>query len=219
MKISKQTLELLKNFSGINQNLYIEPGKTLETMTVARNIVVYADVPEEFPQAFGIYNLNEFMGALSLFNDPDIEFGEKSLKIKEGKTSVTYYYAEKEVLVTAKKGLKMPSADATFTLTKDQLQSLTKSAGILGAQDISFVGNGSVIKAVVGDNSNDTANTFAIEVGETDQTFDVHFKVENLKMIPQDYTVEVSSKLISRFVNEKANYVMFVALEKNSTFN
>jgi hypothetical protein len=44
--ISKDTLNILKNFSGINSNLYVKPGSKLTTMSPTKNIMAEVEVEE-----------------------------------------------------------------------------------------------------------------------------------------------------------------------------
>lgn len=219
MKLSKQTLEVLKNFSGINQNLYVKPGSVLRTMTTVKNVLASVEVAEVFPQEFGIYNLNEFLGVLSLFDDPDLSFDEKNLVITQGKNSVTYYYAAKDVLVTPEKDIKMPSVDVTFTLTKEVLSSLQKAASVLKVAELVVSGSDGVVSVTVSDTKNATANKYSVDVGTTDATFTAVFNIDNLKLINGDYDVEISSKKISKFTNSAMNYTAFIALEMSSKFD
>lgn len=218
MKLSKQTIEVLKNFSTINQNLYVKPGSVIKTMTTVKNVLVSAEVAEVFPEEFGIYNLNEFLGVLSLFDDPEISFDEKNLVISQGSNSVTYYYAAKEVLVTPEKDVKMPETEISFTLTKEVLSSLQKAASVLKVHELVVSGKDGKVFVTVSDTKNATANRYSTQVGSTDMTFSAVFNIDNLKLIPGDYDVEISSKKISKFTNSVLNYTAFIALEMSSSF-
>ena len=219
MKISKSTVEVLKNFSSINQNILIKPGKLLTTRTVAKNLFASAEVDTDFPQEFGIYNLTAFLGVLSLFSDPDVELGEKSMTIKQGKYSVSYMFAAPEVLSYPEKMISMPPANATFELTEENLKSLLKAGAVLASTDLKITGNGESIICTTLDPKNSAANTFAVEVGTTDRTFDAYIKLENLKMPAGKYTVSLSEKKIAQFSNTEINYSLYVANEKNTTWS
>lgn len=171
---------------------------------------------ETFPQEFGIYDLNEFLGALTMINDPEITFDEKFVSIKEGERGFKYFGADASVLTAPSKELKVPPADVEFTLSSDQVNMIMKTSGVLRAQDVTISGNGSKIKVVVGDKKNVTSSTYEEVVGETDAKFVAHMKVDNLKFIPGDYKVELSSRKIARFSNSFVEYV--VSLEADSQF-
>lgn len=220
MKLSDNTLTVLKNFAGINQSILVKQGTKLRTISVAKNILAEAEIGEEFPRDFAIYDLNQFLNGLNLHQDPDLDFTENShITIREGKRRVKYFYADPNVIISPpEKEIKLPSADVCFQLEHASLDRLLKAASVYQLPDLSAVGSAGVIRLVVRDKKNDTSNEYSIVVGETDAEFVFNFKVENLKMIPADYDVVVSSKLLSKFKNEKFNIEYYIALEPDSTF-
>ena len=218
MKLSKDTINILRNFSGVNSNLLLTAGSKLSTISTGKNILASTTVAETFPSEFGIYDLNEFLGALSLFTDPDLKFTDKYVTIKEAGNSIKYYAADKTVLAYPQKDIQFPTADVNFTLTSATLAMAIRTASVLRAPDVSIVGDGTDITLVVGDRKNPTGNTYDYKVGKTGSTFNVAIKVENLKMIPGDYTVDISSKKISRFSSTSGDLTYFVAVEADSTF-
>jgi len=216
MKLSKETVGLIKNFAGINSNLLLKSGNKLATISAQKNVMADAVVTESFPD-FGIYDLNEFLGAMSLFEDPELEFSDKYVTIKQGNSSIKYFAAEASVLTAPQKAITFPDAEIEFNLTANMLSMIQRTASVLRASDLTIVGDGSAITAVVGDKKNATGNSFQESVGSTDKKFKVNLKVENLKMLPGDYTVSVSSKKISRFKGA-GDLVYYVAVEADSTF-
>ena len=220
MKLSDNTLTILKNFAGINNSILVKEGTKLRTISVAKNILAEADITEEFPRDFAIYDLNQFLNGLSLHSDPDLDFKEDSyLSIREGKRRVKYFFADPNVIIAPpEKEINLPSQDVCFQLDSTSLEKLVKAAAVYQLPDLSAVGEAGVIKLVVRDKKNDTSNEYAIVVGETDQEFTFNFKVENIKIIPGAYDVVVSSKLLSQFTNTKYNLTYYIALEPDSTF-
>jgi hypothetical protein len=220
MKLSDNTLIILKNFAGINNSILVKQGNKLRTISVAKNILAEADITEEFPRDFAIYDLNQFLNGLSLHNDPDLDFKEDSyLSIKEGKRRVKYFFADPNVIISPPdKDIQLPSQDVCFQLDSTSLEKLVKAAAVYQLPDLSAIGEAGVVKLVVRDKKNDTSNEYAIVVGETDQEFTFNFKVENIKIIPGAYDVVVSSKLLSQFTNAKYNLTYYIALEPDSTF-
>jgi len=220
MKLSDNTLTILKNFAGINNSILVKEGTKLRTISVAKNILAEADIKEEFPRDFAIYDLNQFLNGLSLHADPDLDFKEESyLSIREGKRRVKYFFADPNVIIAPpEKEINLPSQDVCFQLDSASLEKLVKAAAVYQLPDLSAVGEAGVIKLVVRDKKNDTSNEYAIVVGETDQEFTFNFKVENIKIIPGAYDVVVSSKLLSKFTNTKYNLTYYIALEPDSTF-
>ena len=220
MKLSDQTLTVLKNFAGINNSILVKQGVQLRTISVAKNILAEARIEEEIPRDFAIYDLNQFLNGLSLHQDPEMDFKEETyLTIREGKRRVKYFFADPAVIISPpEKEINLPSEDAQFQLDSITLEKLLKAAADYQLPDLSAVGGAGVVKLVVRDKKNDTSNEFAIVVGETDKDFVFNFKVENIKIIPGAYDVVVSSKLLSKFTNESLDLKYFIALEPDSTF-
>ena len=220
MNLCDNTLGILKNFAGINNSILVKEGNQLRTISVAKNILAEAEIDEDFPRQFGIYDLNQFLNGLSLHQDPDLDFSEESyLTIREGKRRVKYFFADPQVIVAPpEKEITLPSQDVCFQLDSTALDKLLKAAAVYQLPDLSAVGEAGVVKLVVRDKKNDTSNEFAVVVGETDKNFTFNFKVENIKIIPGAYDVVVSSKLLSKFTNTNFNLKYYIALEPDSTF-
>jgi hypothetical protein len=220
MKLSDNALAILKNFAGINNSILVKQGNKLRTISVAKNILAEAEIKEEFPRDFAIYDLNQFLNGLSLHQDPDLDFNEESyLSIKEGKRRVKYFFADPNVIIAPpEKEIQLPTQDVCFQMDSVTLEKLVKAAAVYQLPDFSAIGENGVIKLVVRDKKNDTSNEYAIVVGETDKEFTFNFKVENIKIIPGAYDVVVSSKLLSQFTNTQHNLKYYIALEPDSTF-
>ena len=220
MKLSDNALAILKNFAGINNSILVKEGNKLRTISVAKNILAEAEIKEEFPRDFAIYDLNQFLNGLSLHQDPDLDFQQDNyLSIKEGKRRVKYFFADPNVIIAPpEKDITLPTQDVCFQMDSVTLEKLTKAAAVYQLPDLSVIGEAGVIKLVVRDKKNDTSNEYAIVVGETDKEFTFNFKVENIKIIPGAYDVVVSSKLLSQFTNTQHDLKYYIALEPDSTF-
>ena len=220
MKLSKSTLDVLTNFKEINQSILFKQGNRLRTISVMKNILAEATITEELPQDFGIYDLSQFLNGIDLYNNPELDFeNDGYVVIKEGRSRSKYFFADPSVIITPpEKSIDLPSEDVTFDLSTDQLVKLLKAAAIYQLPDLAVVGGGGVVKVLVRDKKNDTSNDFAITVGETDKQFSFNFKVENIKILPGNYEVVVSSKLLSRFRSKNQDLTYFIALEPDSTF-
>ena len=220
MKLSDNTLTVLKNFASINNSILMKKGTHLRTISVAKNILAEADISEEFPRDVAVYDLNQFLNGLSLHQDPDLDFKEESyLTIREGRRKVKYFYADPAVIISPPdKEITLPTEDVHFQLESTSLEKLLKAAAIYQLPDLSLIGQNNEIRLVVRDKKNDTSNEYSIIVGETDKEFVFNFKVENIKIIPGAYDVVVSSKLLSKFTNSNYNLIYYIALEPDSTF-
>ena len=76
-------------------------------MSQMKNIVSIATLPDTFEKEIAIYDLNEFLSAMSLFNDPDLKFGDNSVRIVEGGQSLKYFYSDPTVVTTPKSDITM----------------------------------------------------------------------------------------------------------------
>ncbi len=223
MELTENTLSILKNFSGINQNILFKQGTVLKTISEARNVLASANVVEEFPKDFGIYDLNEFIGVLGLVDTPNLKFEDDNMIVSDstGRTKIKYFYSSEDTLTTPSKDITMPAPDVKFKLSVDVLNKLKRAASTLGHNEVSITGSDGILNLSVIDTSNKTSNTFSIDVdGEFNKDINFNFilNINNLKIVSDDYDVEISSKLISQFTNSDATVRYWIALEKSSTF-
>ena len=223
MKISNDTLAVLQNFATINNGIQVKIGNRLKTISANKTLLGLATVPELFKEPFCIYDLNQFLGTLSLFDSPELEFGDNAVEIAEGATRLRYVYADSNTIVNVPEKRLECDGDVEFELPQKDLDRLQKAANILGLPNlvITIDDGGEYLVAVATDVKNSTSNNFKVKLqGETPSgvTFKMVLKFDNLKLIPDDYHVRISSKGISQFEGKKAEY--FVAVEQNdSEFN
>ena len=223
MKLSEHTVDVLKNFASINQNLVIKEGSTLTTMSAMKNIVAKAEVEESFDKEVAIYDLNEFLASISLFTNPVLEFNEGFVTIKEEnnpKNSLKYFYSDPSVVTSPNKTITMPSKEVSFKLNGENLNKLKRAAGVIQAPDLVLEKKNTDVFLTVKDKKNDTANTFSIDVDTVadGSDFKFFFKVENLKLMDGDYEVDISSKNISHLASSNKDVEYWVALEPESSY-
>lgn len=219
MKISKTTLDLLKNFSTINTGIIIREGNEIGTMNNSSSVVAFATVPETFPVQFGIYDLNNFISTVNLFEDPDIEFGENMMTITGGVSRCSYGYAEESVIKTPKSKVKFPGGEVNFTLTKEVFDRIMKASQTLQLPMLCVTkdkDSNIVLKAI--DTKNPNGNAFSVVVGRdvSGNEYNLYIMSDLMKMVRGDYEVSLSSRLVSHFKSSDSEY--FVALEKTSEF-
>ena len=219
MKLTPDTLALLKNFSAINQSILIRAGKQLRSMSVMKNILVEASITEEFSRDVAIYDLNQFLNCLSLIEGAEVNLEEHAIVITNGTDSIEYRYSDPSVIAAPpEKELKLPSDDVCAVLTEEQLATVKKAAAVLQIPDVSLVGDGERIYLTVRDKKNSGSNSYKIAVGETSSTFSFNLKVENLKLLAGDYDVILSAKNLAKFTSHSLPLTYFIALEPDSTF-
>jgi len=222
MKLTKETIAILKNFAIIQPNLMFKAGSELKTIAEAKNIVAKATITEQIPQDFGIYDVNDFLSSLSLFNDPTFDFSEdgKSAYISEGKSSLTYFFSEESSLTFPQKDVSMPQTDVSFVLTDTVLSSLKRATSLLSVSTVAIEDAGSGMVIRVKDAKNNTSNSYGTEVegNNGNHNFKFHFDISNFKILPGDYDVSISGKLISHFKHKTLPIEYWIALEKSSTY-
>ena len=223
MQLSTRTIDILRNFSSINANLVIDNGNVIKTMSAARNLVSRAEIEETFPQSFGIYDLSEFLSVIGLVNTPQITFSENYCTVSDasGLSSVKYFYSDRDMLSYPKKDITMPDCEVKFLLNIGVLQQIKRAAAALGHKEISVTPNGGSVRVNVVDPKDATSNSFSVDVeGQyaDDADFNFIFSVDNLKLVNEDYEVQVSSKMISNFKSLDSSIEYFIALEKASTY-
>jgi len=216
MKLSKDTMVILKNFSTINSNLVIKGGNKISTISAGKNILAESVLPDSFPSPFGVYDLNDFLGVMSLFSEPELDFSEKYVDIKEGRQKIRFYSADIEILTPPPTIKALPASDIRFEMSEKLLNQIHKVSSILKTADVSFDSDGSEIVLRIGDKNNSTSNNFTTVIGASDQVFSVKLKAENFKMIPADYTVQICAKKVAQFVSGDLKYL--VAIELDSSF-
>ena len=214
---------MLKNFSDINMSIEIKKGNILRTVSVQKNILAQAELEEEFPQDFAIYELNRFLGAVSLFDDPEFKFNGKSANIGTTKHSVDYVYCDPSMIVTPpENNITFPDPEVKFTLSQDALSQIMKASNVLGTPEIAVEGGphpNDVIRLKALDVNNDSTDTFKVVLDErSDNEFRFVFKTENMKMLPGNYDVEISSKGISHFTMQGQKLQYWIATEASSSF-
>ena len=225
MKLSEHTISVLKNFASINQNLVIREGSELQTMSAMKNIVARSGVEESFPKEVAIYDLNEFLAALSLFSSPILEFADQYVTIKEESNpsnSLKYFYSDPSVVQSPSKTITMPSEDVTFELSNGDLSKMKKASAVIGAPDMVLENTDEPFKSILNaiDKKNDTANNYSLDISTNgDGQFKFYFKVENLKLMDGSYDVSVSSRNISNFKSKNSDVEYWIALEPESSYS
>ena len=217
--LSKNTLDVLKNFSTINSSIVFRKGSTVRTISNAENILAKYTGEELFPTDFAIYDLSQFLGGISLFNDPQLEFTSNDfVSIRGGRTSAKYYFSDPEITLKSapEKNVQFPGADLQFNLTSDDLTALQKASALYGLPDLTFQSEEGLdtIKLILRDKENDTSNTYDLTVaGCSTGTYSLDVKIDNLRVLPGDYSIKVSKALISEWTSSDYDLTYYIALE------
>jgi len=223
MKLSNETISILKNFGAINQGIFFKKGKTLKTVSSHKNILVQANINEEVPADFGVYDLNNFLSVISLSSDPTFEFEDKNVVIvgNKGRSKTKYRFCEPSMIVTPpEKELSMPDPEITIDFSTEDFGDIMRTAAVLSSPQIAVESNGSKVSLITLDTANDSAHTNTLEIGSGDgKVYRMIFKTENLsKILPGSYTVNISSKGIAHFKNKDVDLQYWITTEQGSKF-
>ena len=221
MKLSPNTLNILKNFATIQPNLVVNPGSVIKTIAESKSILAEAQVTETFDKTFGLYDLNEFLNVYTLLEDPEVEFNDDHLKLESGNCVLTYRFSEIGNLTTPTKSIQLNEGDVTLSLTENQIAAIRSAASVLGHAIVGFVGDGNQIKVAVHDPIGGNGNALEIDLDiKTNHTFHLNFQTAEIKVLSGDYDVILSKKLISKWVNKSDAVTYYIALDANhSSFN
>lgn len=225
MKLSETTLEVLKNFSTINQGIVIHPGKVIKTIGKNKNILAEYVTEEEFEHKFGVYELTSLLAVLTLEKDlPEIDFDSKikSMKIVSlaGRRKMEYRFCDEEMITTPpEKGIVMPVAEIKFEINANDFSTIERSVRVLSSPNIAIISDGEKIYVKNYDALNDSAATSELEICDGNgDIYNMIFKEESWKMIPGSYDVSVSSKGVAHFKHKDRNLQYWVTTEAGSTY-
>jgi len=216
--LSKKTLDVLKNFSTINSSIVFRKGSTVRTISNAENILAKFTGEEVFPVDFAIYDLSQFLSGISLFSDPQLEFDNESfVNIRGGRQSARYYFSDPEITLKSapEKNVKFPGADIQFSLSGEELIQLQKASAVYSLPDLTFHTEAdNTVRLILSDRENDTSNTYDLTVaGCSTDSYALDVKIENIRLLPGDYSVKVSKHLISEWTNTNLDLIYYIALE------
>jgi len=215
--LSKKTLDVLANFATINSSIVFRQGSTVRTISNAENILAKYTAEETFPVDFAIYDLSQFLSGITLFGDPQLEFANNDfVSIRGGGRAAKYYFSDPEITLKSapEKNVKFPGTDIQFNITGDELRSLQKASAVYSLPDLTFDTTGDAIKLILRDKENDTSNTYEQSaVGDFTGSYSLDVKIDNIRLLPGDYSVKVSKNLISEWTNQTTDLTYYIALE------
>lgn len=214
IKLSRNTLAILKNFSAINSNLLIKPGNTFKTIAPSKSVFAEAKVEEEFPVEVAIWDLGQFLGVVSLFDDPEFEFDENYVRIQSNNSSVKYFYSTPSLLTVPSKNITMPKVTHEFVVTQDTFAELMKASSVLQVGDLQISGENGIVSLSVSKKSDPTSNSYTVEVGKSDEDFSYILQMDDLKLLPGDYTVSLTDTVVSKFSHNSISLNYYIAVSK-----
>ena len=215
MKLSDNTLAVLKNFASINSGVVLKPGKAQRTISPEKSILVEASIEDDIPSEMGIYDLNQFLGIITTLRNPEVTFAKDQIVLTDGELSVTYRGCSANLIITPpEKELVLKDITTKFSLANATSQKLIKVASMINLPNLSVVGKNAELLLKIHERANDTSNDGIMKIGDyAGKDFIATFKTENLKLLPDDYNVEVQAGAFAKFVNQNNTLTYFIALE------
>lgn len=219
MNLSQQTMEILSNFSEINSSILLKKGNVQRTVSPMKSILAQAKISEDLPSEAPIFDLKQLIQAVNMFEDADVSFNDNNLRVKNGKAYASIFYASRETIVTPPdKDIKLPSSEVSFVLDQAAFSSALRAASVFNLPEIVLLGEKGTAYLTAVDSKNSASNFFRYPVGESDVNYNMIFKVENLKLLPRDYDVRISSKGISHFASKTGDVEYWIAVETGSKY-
>ena len=215
MKLSDNTLAVLKNFASINSGVVLKAGKAQRTISPEKSILVEASIEDDIPSEMGIYDLNQFLGIITTLRNPEVTFAKDQIVLTDGELSVTYRGCSANLIITPpEKELVLKDITTKFSLANATSQKLIKVASMINLPNLSVVGKNAELLLKIHERANDTSNDGIMKIGDyAGKDFIATFKTENLKLLPDDYNVEVQAGAFAKFVNQNNTLTYFIALE------
>lgn len=221
MKLSKTTLEILKNFSSINPSIYIKKGDVVNTLSPHDVIFAEAQVAETFPEDFAIYNLPGLLGGLQslLAAEPDFEFKKTHVLITTpDQRKMKVMYADPSTVKVLNKKIKMPSDTVSFNIEQSDLAALIKSSSLMDVPDLSIKSDGETVTMTAYDAKNESLGDFSVKTAQAvGKSFEIVLKFENLMIMSAPYTVEASGGVV-QFTHKHSQLKYWIPVESNSGF-
>jgi hypothetical protein len=216
LKLDNRTIQVLRNFSTINPSILIRPGNKISTISPIKTIMATTTVPYDFNSQFAIYDLSRFLSTVSLMEEPSLDISDKVITIKSGKRTVNYTLADPSAVVSPPETMKeLENLVVSFEITNDILSSIIKGMNVLRLPEIAIIGDGSTIQFQTVDSKNPSGDVYSIEVGQTDKEFSAIIRSENVKLLPGDYKIDITPRVIKFYNNDLAYYI---AVESHSKF-
>jgi hypothetical protein len=224
MKLSARTLQILNNFATINDGICFKKGTQIDACSGSKSIRATAKIDETIPTDFAIYELGNLLSVLSMYEEsPDLEFEDKQLVItgyEKGRSKTRYRYTDPTMITWSDKIPNLPSKDVAFQLPSKDLAVVLKSAAILKTPQITIESDGKKVYIATVNMKDDSKSTNHLEIGpnKNKNSYRIVFATENLKLLPDDYDVEVSGKAFAKLVGKNLGVTYYIAVENNSKY-
>ena len=216
MQFSPATIQILKNYAQINSNILFREGNTLATISSGKNLFSTAVIAETIPKEFAVYDLNSLLALLSLTENPDIEFDENSLHISKNGAKFQYFFSDASIIIAPPQKVITVDEHFKFDLSKEDISTIIKASSVMSAPSLSFISEGGEVFLKVGDPKVPGTNNYSKKIGDFDEAFNVEVGIENIKVIPENYSVALSKKKFIYMHNVERNLKYWIAAKPTS---
>lgn len=216
--LTRETIEVLGNFVQINPSIIVCAGSEIRSISNLEHILAKYKCTEVFPTEFAIYDLSEFLNVVSLFENPILEFdNDQYVTIRSGSKYSKYYFSNPEITLkrAPNTDVKFPGADIQFALSESDVKGIRKASNILDLEDINISSDNTDIRVSLIDTEDETNNTYEqVFQGDSTGDFSVNIKMENLVVLPGDYTLSICAKGMSEWRDNNRDLVYYIGLEQ-----
>lgn len=223
MRISKETFDILKNLASVNDNFCWQNGNVVNSLAIARNIFVTANIKESIDSPIWIYSLNDLLNVMSISENPDLVIGKNELVIDWGNSKARYGFCDQELIKIAVEGssksFKFPDAEINFEFEINRSSGLLKATSILKTPYLSIFSDDGKVCIKTYDKDNVNSNSYQVDTGtETSHNFNMILDINNLLLLNGLYDISVNSRGISRWKHKTIDIVYYITMEESSTF-
>lgn len=210
MKIDNDTIEILKNFSLINSQIYVKKGNIIRSMERSKTILAESKLPFTFDVDFAIYDLNKFMLALNLFKGPELTFNEKCVIISDNNKSLNYYYANVETLddntIKALNDIKVTEILDESKVNFDTISNIRNISGVIEYDEFQIQSDGNEISFNCFKKNNPSAGNYREIIGKSDKKYNISSNKIKHRFLKDDYNMIIYDSGITKFVGDKVSY-------------
>lgn len=212
LNLSPETIDILLQFSTINESIKIEPGNVLRILDKSRTIYACATVVEEFPITVSIASIREFLALYDLFEEPKLTFKKEEILISDGGQKSRYLFADPAAFKDNPKAVKK-TYSKEVKIGKHQLNTLLRAAYTLKVPELRFFSDGEGVHVRAVNTELSSSNYYDVLLSpESEKNLDVRLHIERCKILPRDYTIGLGGgSRVIHFMSEGLEYAMAIS--------
>lgn len=223
MKLNKETLDVLKNFTQFNSGMKFLEGKTQRTVSMNDGVLVEAELTDAFPKQFCVYDVNQFLGTYESCSDgTELNFDDDAhVRFVEPDAVVNYRLSAEKHIKAPPEGKKLPipkSFDAEFDISESQLNRLLKFSKMYDLPDLRVKGENNKIQIEAFNEKDDSKSTYVVDINTETSTYKEDFvamlKTENLQLLSGSYRAYVNLGNFVYLKNTSKPIRYWVAIEE-----